>query len=516
MKGYVSFVLHTHMPYVRKNGTWPVGEDWLFRAMSEVYMPLLDALERLSDEGLTSCLALTLTPVLCEQLADPYLQERFIAHLKTMAEHTAGDIRDFEYFHDEERRALADEYYERYEKKLISFLSMDGDIIGAIRSFEEQGLIETVASSATHAFLPSQGSEQVVSYQIAIGIDSHRRHLGVGPVGFWMPECAYRDGIEKTLEAEGIRYFIADPSAAPDVSSTCPYLVGDSSVAVLLRSDRAHYNVWDERSGYPADALYMDTTRYYHGSGLRYWKVTGPGVSIEEKAVYEPGAAMARALDHSRHFMSDASSEISDAPACEGGALPLVVASYDTELFGHGWHEGVYWLEVMLRSLAASDSLGLATPALYLEKNRPGSAIQLLSTSWGTNRDHSTWVNRETGWMWDELGKSQDKLFELLGRFEGKDHPDITRALSQAAREVLLLESSDWPYMVAKDRAKKYATQRFSTHLERFWKIADALEGGKADRDIAGLSEIEETDRLFAELDLGVISKGKSSAGEGS
>jgi 1,4-alpha-glucan branching enzyme len=118
--------------------------------------------------------------------------------------------------------------------------------------------------------------------------------------------------------------------------------------------------------------------------------------------------------------------------------------------------------------------------------------------------------------MWDELGKSQDKLFELLGRFEGKDHPDITRALSQAAREVLLLESSDWPYMVAKDRAKKYATQRFSTHLERFWKIADALEGGKADREITGLSEIEETDKLFAELDLGVISKGKSSAGEGS
>jgi 1,4-alpha-glucan branching enzyme len=331
-----------------------------------------------------------------------------------------------------------------------------------------------------------------------------------------MPECAYRDGIEKTLEAEGIRYFIADRSAAPDVSSTCPYLVGDSSVAVLLRSDRAHDNVWDERTGYPADALYMDTTRYYHGSGLHYWKVTGVDVPIGEKAVYDPQAALARALDHSRHFIGDVSSEISESPACPGGAQPLVLASYDTELFGHGWQEGIYWLEVTLRSLAASESISLVTPTGYLEENPPGNATHLLSTSWGTNRDHSTWLTPETEWMWIELGRSQEKLFELLEEYRGSDDPEAARALKQAVREVLLLESSDWPYMVAKDRAKKYATQRFSTHLERFRQIAEAVEGGRIDQEIGDLSEIEETDRIFSELDLGVLSTGDSPAKEGS
>ncbi|MBK5093080.1 MAG: DUF1957 domain-containing protein [Actinobacteria bacterium] len=516
MKGYFSLVLHTHMPYVRKNGTWPVGEDWLLRAMSQVYMPLLESLDRLKDEGLASCIALTLTPVLCEQLADPYIHERFIAHLRTMAEHTAGDIRDFEYFGDDERRAMAEEYRRRFEKMLGDFLAIDQDITGALRSFEQQGLIETIASCATHAFLPAQRSERTVRYQVASGIESHRRHMGVDPKGFWIPECAYRDGLEKTLEAEGVLYFIADPSAAREIPSTCPYQVGDSSVAVLLRSDRAHDNVWDERSGYPSDALYMDTTRYYHGSGMHYWKVTGADVTIDEKAVYEREAAVARALDHSRHFIGDVSSEISESPSCPGGARPLILASYDTELFGHGWQEGIYWLEVTLRSLAASESISLTTPTGYLEENPPGNATRLMSTSWGTNRDHSTWLNPETEWMWVELGRSQERLFALLEKHGGSDDPEVARALKQAAREVLLLESSDWPYMVAKDRAKKYATQRFSTHLERFRQIAEAVEGGRTDREIDNLSEIEETDRIFSELDLGFISTGDPHDGEGS
>ena len=108
MKGYFSLVLHTHMPYVRKNGVWPVGEDWLYQAMSETYIPLLGALAQLEGEGVGPCLALTLTPVLCEQLADPYIQEQFVAHLKTMSEHTRKDIDDFTYFDDEARKALAE------------------------------------------------------------------------------------------------------------------------------------------------------------------------------------------------------------------------------------------------------------------------------------------------------------------------------------------------------------------------------------------------------------------------
>lgn len=214
MKGYFALVLHTHMPYVRKNGVWPVGEDWLYQVMSETYLPLLGMLAQLEDEGLTSCLALTMTPVLAEQLADPYIKEQFGEYLKVMTEHAADDGRDFEYFGDDRRKALADAYREEYRRKLLAFTAIDGDLLGVIASFEEMGLVETVASAATHAFLPGL-SEDSVRSQVLIGLESHRARFGTNPAGFWIPECAYRQGIEDLLESEGVRYLLADSTAFP-------------------------------------------------------------------------------------------------------------------------------------------------------------------------------------------------------------------------------------------------------------------------------------------------------------
>jgi len=167
------------MPYVRKNGVWPVGEDWLYQAMSETYLPLLGALAQLEGEGVGPCLAVTLTPVLCEQLADPYIQERFVAYLKTMREHTRKDIDDFTYFDDPARKALAEEYYDDFSRKLMAYLAIGSDILGAIASFEEQGLVETIASAATHPFLPGIGDERRVREQVAVGVESHRQTFGV-------------------------------------------------------------------------------------------------------------------------------------------------------------------------------------------------------------------------------------------------------------------------------------------------------------------------------------------------
>lgn len=502
MNGYFCLVLHTHMPYVRRNGAFPVGEDWLYQAMSETYLPLLGMLSQLEDEGVGSCMALTVTPVLAEQLADPYVKERFVEYLKVMADHAADDSRDFEYFDDRSRGALAEAYRDSYKRKLVAYLAIDGDLLGAIASFERSGLIETVASAATHAFLPGLRDERSVRNQVALGIETHRRRFGGQPAGFWLPECGYRRGIEKLLEAEGIRYMLVDPTAAPDLSPNYPWTVGSSGVAALARSDRAHRNVWDEVHGYPADARYLDSTKYYHGSGLLYWKVTGPGVPIEDKAVYEEAAAQGTALDHAGHFIGEVEDELGSAsPARRPGvAMPVVLASYDTELFGHGWKEGIYWLEVTLRSLANCSAVRMVTPSAYLEGNPPDRSAELAQSTWGTGKDSSTWLNQQTRWMWEDLAEVESRMFMLAGRRPGARL--AARALEQLEREVLLLESSDWPYMVAKDRAKEYSIERFQTHLERFEAVAGALEQGELEKEESKLSEIEEVDNLFSPLDL--------------
>ncbi|MHB8896328.1 MAG: glycoside hydrolase family 57 protein, partial [Candidatus Geothermincolia bacterium] len=403
--------MHTHMPYVRKNGAFPVGEDWLYQVMSETYIPLLGMLAQLEGEGIGACLALTLTPVLCEQLADPYIQQRFISYLKTMQDHAAGDIRDFEYFNDNARKALAEGFREDFRRKLMAFTAIGGDLLAAIASFEEEGQIETLGSCATHAFLPGLPDWRSVREQILLGIESHERHLGRRPKGFWVPECAYRRGIEELLASEGIEYFIVDSSALGGMPSGRPYSVGASKVAALARSDRAHEHAWDETTGYPTDGSYVDSTKYYDGSGLHYWRVTGGDVDIEHKEVYEPDVAKGRALDHAGHFISGMASEIQAAAergrqGREDGSgrrvdPPLVLACYDTEFFGHGWKEGFYWLELTIRSLASFQSIRLTLPARFLEENAERERVELEETTWGTGRDDSTWLNPRTAWMWE-------------------------------------------------------------------------------------------------------------------
>jgi 1,4-alpha-glucan branching enzyme len=516
LKGFFSLVLHTHMPYVRKNGAFPVGEDWLYQAMSDTYLPLIEMLRRLESEGATPGVGLTVTPILSEQLADPYIKDSFVAYLKTMAERSEQDIEEFVYFKDDARKRLAEEYRESFRRKLAVFAAIDRDIPTALSELEQDGIIETIGSSATHAFLPALEDERSVRLQVVTGLESHRMRFGSNPAGFWLPECAYRRGVEELLESEGVRYVLLDPTALRGRPSTCPYLVGNTGLVGLARSETAHRDVWDDKTGYPTGGAYLDSTKYYQNSGLLYWRVTGTGVPIENKAVYDPDRARKLALDHARHFIARIERELEGAGPCAGPAgspvsspraLPLVLASYDTELFGHGWREGFYWMEVLLRSLAVLDAFGTTTPSGYLSENRPAVAVELAETTWGTGHDSSTWVNPDTRWMWVEIGEAQRTLFELVERY-GSARPEWAgNALKQAAREVLLLESSDWPYMVAKDRASNYATQRFNTHFERFRGLAVALERGdeeEAERLAAG---VEEVDNIFSKLDLGIVSE---------
>lgn len=504
--GYFSLVLHTHMPYVARNGAFPVGEDWLYKAISESYLPLLATLAELEEEGIQNSLGLTLTPVLGEQLLDPYIQRGFENYLRTMIEHSEKDMNDFKYFGDKARFELAKSYRDRYVRELVAFKEIGGDIVGAFSYFEKAKITEMIASSATHAFLPGLSEEKSVLYQVKLGIDWHRKHLGEDPRGFWIPECAYTKGLEKILEEEGIDYIVTDSSAVPYPETTRPFLVEDSNVAVLQRSDRANINVWDETCGYPTDDTYLDTAKYYLSSGLHYWRVTGLDVPIEEKAIYEPIEAKRKAFDHAVHFMEEVIDELREAnngtrpPSSSETSSPFVLAAYDTELFGHGWHEAIGWLGIVLRSISSSEKVELTTPSLYLAKNKPRASCKLLETSWGEERNHKTWLSEDTKWMWEEIHKAEKELFELLDSEAGKTK-EGKRALKQALRELLLLQASDWEYMVVKDRAKNYSIQRFNFHLERFRNIEEILEKN-LDGPQNSLEKIEATDSIFSELDL--------------
>ena len=77
---------------------------------------------------------------------------------------------------------------------------------------------------------------------------------------------------------------------------------------------------------------------------------------------------------------------------------------------------------------------------------------------------------------------------------------DVRLVLNQAGRELLLLQSSDWPFLITTGQAKDYATQRFRQHLDRFYQMLDSVANRSPNTELAG--KLWEMDKIFPEIDF--------------
>jgi len=93
--GAFTFVLHSHLPYARLAGRWPHGEEWIHEAASETYIPLLNALYDLRDEGVPYKITIGITPVLAEQLADPDVLDHLDEYLDDKIARAKQDVLRF-------------------------------------------------------------------------------------------------------------------------------------------------------------------------------------------------------------------------------------------------------------------------------------------------------------------------------------------------------------------------------------------------------------------------------------
>ncbi len=534
--GNAAFVLHTHLPYCRLAGRWPHGEEWLHEAMLECYLPLVRALRQLAREvagplGVT----INVTPILAEQIADPLMQEHF-------REYMGGRIRRAR--EDEERfraggglRAQTAIFHRRrYEATQRLYEDeLKGAPLAALAALEASGHIEIATSAATHGYLPLLDNEAAVRFQVKTGVETHERHFGRPPRSFWLPECAYEPGLERYLEEAGIQVFFVEThlvtggrargKAAGDAvgpygdvgglasgavelpagpgTTFRAYGAGASRVAVMARNERTGRQVWSARDGYPGDGAYREFHKKDGTSGLHYWRVTGEGIDLGDKAEYDPDGARAVARDHAAHFHGVIRSEM--AAHREGSGEPgIVLMAYDTELFGHWWLEGIDWLEDTIRSLAADREVELASAADYVANHRPGETITLPEGSWGLGGDHRTWLNPATEWTWPEIHGRQLRAGTML--------KDSTRATRQLARELLLLQSSDWQFLMTTGQAHDYAVERFQGHLARFDRLAAAIETRSPTLDSL-VDEIEALDNPFPTIDPALYAAGAPIAG---
>jgi 1,4-alpha-glucan branching enzyme len=471
--GALAIVLHTHMPYVEGFGTWPFGEEWLWEAIVGSYLPLLELL----DAG--APLTLSLTPVLCDQLEAPGVEQRFAGFVEQVRRHT----------HEEDAAGLRAGGHEQLAAEVERSW---GDYERAVRLLRGRrgGLLDALAphaqwtSSATHAVLPLLATDDGVRLQVQGGIDSHRARFGADwRGGFWLPECAHARRLEPLLADAGAHAICLELTArfglgAPEHLRP---LIGDAGI-VLVPIDRMTMDlVWSD-DGYPADSAYRD---YHHHTIHHHTPWSNDG------GVYDHARALAKAREHAADFVARTLARLHGC----GRGLPgggLAVCALDTELLGHWWYEGVAWLQAVVEE-CARQGLQLVRLDDALERLEPAPAGEWrqapsqpaadagfeadVASSWGAHGDLSTWS-----------GPAVADVAFALRRAELDVIAAGPRAGRAALRELLALQSSDWAFMLTRGLAAPYASERIELHraaLER--ALADPDAASDAARNLAAL-----------------------------
>jgi len=575
--GSFTFVLHGHLPYVMAHGRWPHGMDWLNEAAAESYIPLLKVLTELTEAGRSPRLTLGLTPVLCEQLTNEDFKMEFGQYLSRKIQAAEEDRRTFEQWNRKGLARMAVRWSDHYRQIKEDFENRyAGDIVGAFRQLQDQGHLEIITCAATHGYLPLLGLDDNVRAQVRVGVKAYQSHFGRQPRGIWLPECAYRpaykwsppveteavpknlprQGLEEILAENDLEYFVVDSALLKggqaigvyidrfealrrlwrqfesqyrerpeDVEKTPQqvYLVGQPvegkrPVAVFTRDPRTGLQVWSGKHGYPGDGWYLDFHKKHYPGGHRYWRVTSSESDLAEKEEYDPDKATQRIPENAMHFV-DLAKEILRTHHRETGQKGILCAPFDAELFGHWWFEGPQWLGHVLTRIDEDAELELTTCSRFLDEARPVEVVSLPEGSWGQGGYHYIWLNEWTEWTWKHIYEDEAKMAKLLGEFGKKADDKLKDILAQMARELLLLEASDWQFLISTWSARDYAELRLAEHHQSFQRLAAMAERyGRGEWVDPGewnfLGECRRKDDLFPSLSLEWLARSQTNTSD--
>ncbi|WP_213807666.1 1,4-alpha-glucan branching protein domain-containing protein [Granulicella sp. dw_53] len=577
-KGFLTFTLNAHLPYVVNHGTWPHGMEWLHEAAAETYLPLLRMLSSLERDGVRFNCNLNLSPILLEQLAHPVFISEFPKYLtrKVVAarEDEAFFIQSGEIHYADTAR-----FWQRFfTHALEDFRRFNNDIVSAFRHFNQTGLIDIITCAATHGYLPLLGTDESVRAQIRTAVDTHIRHIGEHPRGIWAPECGYRPagfwnyptshadgtptapgfdriGVEQALSESGLQFFFVDthlveealriplphdlhdstvsnwpekPSeqAAPlarddDRHLYQPYYVHSpnttpeavrQSTTVFPRDPRTGIQVWSGDIGYPGDGAYLDFHKKRWPGGHRYWRVTNSHTGMDDKQPYNLREAAERVKAHAIHYTTLVWETLQ--PGFSGPIPPILCSPFDAELFGHWWFEGILWLEAVARNLHNhTTGLQLISCGEYLQHYPRAGVIAMHEGSWGAEGTSQVWMNPETSWTYTHIYPAELYTRDVCTAGKWRSSALGKRIVQQLCRELLLLESSDWQFLITTGAARDYAELRFLTHNDQFNDLKAIYQTFDSTRAIqpeqeTRLAEIELRDGVFSHIDPGLWATG--------
>lgn len=561
--GNYVLILHTHLPFVLHHGDWPHGTDWLCEAVAECYIPLLNAFYELLEEGISPKVTLDISPVLCEQLEHPDFKAIFEKYCNHKIKAAAEDRESFKNEGKDPHQIWLTEYWEEwFTARLIDFKARyNSSIVGALKTLQDDGAIEVMTCGATHGYFPLMADDKSISLQIKAAVANYQKHFGRKPRGIWLPECAYRPaytwqtyltvepyhtphsrrGVEEFLAENGIEYFVVDeqtnrraqplgvlkdghftPVHSPEFQSyhynfdssplnlfraASSENVSKGTAVAFARHQDVAMQVWSAESGFPGNPAYLDFHKKQGGSMHRYWRVTDVKADMAHKLLYVPewtGGANGANAQTFAHSIENTLRDYHFRAGKEG----TLTTPFDTELFGHWWFEGPDFLKRVLQNLHNSPYVKVKTAGEQLDYIQPTEVALLPESSWGRDGNHDVWVNDMTLWTWKSIYRAEQKMNELVEKTEKfKNDPKLCRIMLQAMRELMLMQASDWQFLIETGSARDYAEMRFANHRTDFNKLCEMaaryVATKKFDKnDEEFLKETELRNPVFPELKL--------------
>lgn len=523
-KGYLIMMLHAHLPFVRHPEHEDfLEEDWLYEAITETYIPLFNMFYKLINDNIKFKITMSITPTLANMLSDNLLQNRFLSYIDNL----------IELIKQEEKRVGANSpyidailmYKNKFSKIKDTFLNqLKKNILAGFKYIQDAGFLEIVTCNATHGFLPLMVHPEAIYAQIKTAKEDYKRHFIKDPSGIWLAECAYKPGVEAVLKKNGIKYFFLDTHGVllgtprPKFGVFSP-IYCPNGVAAFGRDVESSRQVWSANEGYPGDFNYREFYRdvgydldydyikpFLHNDhirrniGIKYYKITGK-VPLDKKEPYRPDKAKETAEIHAENFLSNRKKQISYLNSIIK-RKPVIVSPYDAELFGHWWYEGPEFLESFIRKTANDDVLTLTTPSEYLKDNSELQIVSPVMSTWGDKGYNKVWLNTSNDWMYRHLHKGSDIMIQLANKYNDANGI-LKRALNQAARELLLAQSSDWAFIVTTNTMVSYAEKRTRDHIHNLIQLNSQILSNDIKENF--LKDLEYKNNIFPNVDYRVF-----------
>lgn len=554
--GCLCIVLHGHLPYVLNHGSYPHGEAWLYEAAAETYLPILDMIGGVALNKGRPALTIGLTPVLLEQLANDRFKTGFVTYLNERIERARHDRKEFESSNQPHFAYLAERWEQWYSATLEQFEKINRDLPGTFAARFREGHIQLLTSNATHAYMPLLLNDEMCRAQMAAGTSTSKKHLGIQPRGMWLPECAYRPtwdtwypavlydnpryrpGIETFIAGAGVTHFFVDthlitcgqPMGTMDHGDFKPSFEGSihwdarrgwrqpmSPVGVVsqpeapkafafARHPRVSEQVWSGTIGYPGAGQYLEFHRKYGERGLRYHKVTDNKAPLSDKHPYYPDDIPGKVYEHATHFANVVKGVLRDYKNYTGRP-GVVVAPFDAELFGHWWFEGPQFLRDVILTLNNDPELKLMTAEEAMYHYPADKVMRMPEGSWGEHGNHSVWINDRTRWIWEVEYRAEGRFLKLLHETPWQTNARAKELMVRLARQLLLLQSSDWPFVIHSQGAVDYGIQRFAGHATSFDRLGLMIEHVSKGNELTELQKVELADidahdTIFQDIDL--------------